>query len=97
MKLYEKGLSADDSDNALVALEPDHADPELTAAIKLARRRRLGPYADPHKREATLKKDLATLPRAGFSYDMAKKVIEAEDPQELEDQITPPPFTGSVQ
>ncbi len=97
MKLYEKGLSADDIDNALVALERDHVDPELAAAVKLARRRRLGPYADPDKREARLEKDLATLARSGFSYDMAKKVIEAEDAQELEDQITPPPFTGSVQ
>ena len=86
-KLYEKGLSADDVDNALVALEQDHADPEFAAAVKLARRRRLGPYADPGKRAERQEKDLATLARAGFSYDMAKRVIEADDILELEDQL----------
>lgn len=97
MKLFEKGLSADDIDNALVVLERDHGDPELAAAVKLARRRRLGPYADPGKRAERVEKDLATLARAGFSYDMAKRVIEADDELELEDQLAPPPFTSPGQ
>lgn len=95
MKLYEKGLGADDIDSALVALENDHADPELAAAVKLARRRRLGPFADPTKREECVEKHLATLARAGFSYDMAKRVIEAEDAFELEEQLEPAPFTAT--
>lgn len=95
MKLMTKGLAADDIDSALVALEQEHIDPELAAAIKLARRRRLGPYADPAKRAERHDKDLATLARSGFSYDLARRVIEAEDRFELEDQLDPPPFTGS--
>lgn len=95
MKLMAKGLSADDIDGALVALQKEHADPELAAAVKLARRRRLGPYADPTKRADRFDKDLATLARAGFSYDLARRVIEAEDPFELEDQLAPPPFTAA--
>ena len=95
MKLMTKGLAADAIDSALVALEQEHADPEFAAAIKLARRRRLGPYADPTKRAERHDKDLATLARSGFSYELARRVIEAEDIFELEDQLAPPPFTGS--
>jgi len=97
MKLMAKGLSADDIDAALASLQSEHADPELTAAVKLARRRRLGPYADPDKRAERQEKDLATLARAGFSYDLARRVIEADDWLELEDQVAPPPFTVADQ
>lgn len=91
-KLYEKGISADDIDTALVALEKDHADPELAAAVKLARRRRLGPYADPAKREERHDKDLSILARSGFSYDMAQRVIDAENADELEELLNPAAF-----
>lgn len=97
MKLLEKGLGAHAIDLALEALNAEYADPELAAAIKLARRRRLGPYADPAKRTEHQEKHLATLARAGFSYDLARRVIEAEDEAELEDQLAPPPFTESGQ
>ena len=95
MKLMAKGLGVDAIDAALDALKNDHVDPELAAAVKLARRRRLGPYADPDVRAARAEKDMATLARSGFSYDMAKRVIEADDPLELEDGLAPPPFTPS--
>jgi hypothetical protein len=32
-------------------------------------------------------KDLTALARAGFNYDIAQKVIEAETTEELEDEI----------
>jgi len=93
MKLVEKGVGADDIDAALAALEDEHADPELAAAVKLARRRRLGPYADPERRAEQKEKHLAALARAGFSYDTARRVIEADGADELEDLLRPPPFT----
>lgn len=93
MKLKEKGLADDVIDQALGGLCDDHADPELAAAVKLAKRRRLGPFADPAKRSDLRDKHLAALARAGFSYDMARRVIEAEDADELDDLIAPAPFT----
>ena len=74
------------------ALTDEAPDPELHAAIKLARRRRLGPYADPDKRDENRDKHLAAMARAGFSYDMARRIIECEDPGELEDLLAPPPL-----
>lgn len=90
MKLMEKGVDADTIDQALALLIDEHPEPELAAAIKLARRRRLGPYADPAKREEHKDKHLAAMARSGFSYDMAQRVIECDDKDELEDLLNPP-------
>lgn len=90
MKLMEKGVDGDTIDQALEALTEEAPDPELHAAIKLARRRRLGPYADPSKREEKKERDLAAMARSGFSYDMARRIIECDDKDELEDLLNPP-------
>ncbi len=90
MKLMEKGVAAQTIDQALLALKDEHADPELAAAIKLARRRRLGPYADPAKRAEKKDKDMAALARAGFSYDLAQRIVECDERDELEDLLNPP-------
>jgi len=90
MKLMEKGVDADTIDQALEALVDEHPEPELAAAIKLARRRRLGPYGDPDKREDLKDKHLAAMARAGFSYDMARRIVECEDREELEDLLDTP-------
>jgi len=90
MKLMEKGVDGDTIDQALKSLVDEHPEPELAAAIKLARRRRLGPYSDPAKREDKKERDLAAMARAGFSYDMAQRIIECNDKDELEDLLNPP-------
>lgn len=86
MKLQEKGVSTDDINHALTTLEEEtqSEDLERDAAIALARRRRLGPWRDPVKRDGLKDKDLAALARAGFSYDLAREIIEAETSEDLE-------------
>lgn len=79
MKLKEKGVDDAVIDQAIEGLGGEHADVELTAAANLARRRRLGPYADPAKRRELRDKHLAALARAGFAYDIAKRVVDADD------------------
>ncbi|SCA56448.1 Regulatory protein RecX [Candidatus Terasakiella magnetica] len=87
MKLMEKGLSEDHINKALEALreESQSENLERDAAIALARRRRLGPWRLPEKREDLKEKDLAAMARAGFSYDLAREIIEAETIEDLED------------
>lgn len=84
-KLSAKGVPPSLIDEALgeaVGDLPTDA-PDLAAAVAYVRRRRLGPYraAD---RDAYRQKDLAALGRQGFSYDVARRVLEAEDPDALE-------------
>jgi len=82
--LMQKGVAQDDIEAALVTLRDEADDPELAAAITLARRRRLGPYRPDTDRGARREKDLAALARAGFGYDIARQVIEASDIEALE-------------
>jgi len=67
-KLAEKGIARDLADDAL---EGEARGAEREAAEALVRRRRFG--RDPERWQ----KELAALARAGFSYDVAKTVLEA--------------------
>lgn len=83
-KLREKGVSGDIVKAALEALEAEvEGDPELLRGIAYARRRRLGPLRAPDKRGERRQKDLAAMARAGFSFDIAKKVVDADDLDQL--------------
>lgn len=59
-------------------------DMALRAAVNLARRRRLGPFRPPEARAAMREKDLAAFARAGFSYATARRILDAETPEEIE-------------
>jgi len=59
----------------------------LAAAATLARRRRLGPYRDPARRDELYLKDLGTLARAGFDRATADCVLRAADVDVLTDLL----------
>lgn len=81
--LAAKGVGGEHADAALVSLAEDVAEPDLAAAIRLARKRRLGPFR-PNGRAELRNKDLAALARAGFDFDTCRRVIDAETPEDLE-------------
>ena len=86
-KLMQKAVTGEAIDAAIENLgEDDATDPDLAAAIKHARRRRLGPFRIREADEKTQGKELASLARAGFSYAIARRIIEAEDENELEEE-----------
>ena len=60
------------------------AEPDLAAAIRLAKKRRLGPFRLKERAEMR-QKDLAALARAGFDFDTCRRVIEAESAEALEE------------
>jgi regulatory protein len=79
MKLAAKGVDPDTVDAALQAAAEGDADSELKAAHAYARRRRLGPFGPAAGRRERRLRDLAALARAGFSYDIARKVVDGEE------------------
>lgn len=88
-KLRADGLTGEDIDPALDALRTEIEEPDLAAAIILARKRRLGPYrSNDDERQEKRDRDLGVLARAGFSYDIAQDVIGAETVEELERRLT---------
>ncbi len=83
-KLAAKGINRDGADKALDTLREDVGpNVDLTAALALAKRRQLGVYRLPEARAAHRDKDMAALGRAGFGYDVARRVVDAEDPADL--------------
>lgn len=82
--LAGKGLEPEAVAAALGRLGEERADPELAAAVVHARRRRLGPWRPAGTRAALAARDLAALARAGFSYRVARAVVDAEDAATLE-------------
>jgi regulatory protein len=73
-KLAAKGI---DRETIAAAMEGETSD-EIQAAHALARRRRLGPYRR-GERSAHREKDLAAMARAGFSFGVARVVIDGEE------------------
>jgi len=83
-RLRRKGVGEDDADAGLAAADEDADDPDLAAAVNFARRRRLGPFRSSEKAPGTGEKDLAILARAGFRYDVARRIVAATTPEELD-------------
>ncbi len=79
--LHGKGVSAAIVRDVIAATEETESggDAAYDAAVAYARRRRLGPFrtfegtADEQRKQT--QKDLASLGRAGFSYDIARRVM----------------------
>ena len=82
-RLQAKGVAREDIELAFAELDLSVTDADLSAAVIIARRRRLGPWR-PSDRAG---RDLATLARRGFSYAVAKQVIDAESTSHLEEQF----------
>lgn len=85
-KLMEKGVSSDDIDAALAGIL-DQENGELASAARYARRRRIGPFRLPEKREENRDRDMGALARQGFGFGIAAKVVDAESPEALEEEI----------
>lgn len=88
-RLAAKGVAREHVDRAIANLRDESDQPDLTAALTFARRRRLGPYRPQDARTDHRARDLAALGRQGFAYDLARRIIDAEDVASLEDDLRP--------
>ena len=93
-RLATKGVAREHIDHAIAALRDETAEPDFNAALTFARRRRLGPYRDQSARADRRARDLAALGRQGFAYDVARRVIDAEDVASLEDEMGEDELSG---
>lgn len=96
-ELNAKGVGEDDIGAALAALREaldesaDGEDADRAAAITFARRRKFGPFghlrmgAERIDAETRARRELAAFARAGFAYELARKILAARKEEELED------------
>ncbi|MTJ81142.1 MAG: RecX family transcriptional regulator [Telmatospirillum sp.] len=80
--LCRQGVDGDLAGAVIDALREELADrgedADLEAALAYARRRRLGPHRPEEKRALWRDKDLASMGRAGFSWELARRVIDGD-------------------
>lgn len=83
--LKVKGLAPDIIQQALDSVDGDRADTtlpaELAAALKLARKRKIGrfnpkPESDPLLRRKQQMREMGIMARGGFSYDIARQALD---------------------
>jgi len=74
-KLALRGVPSDVASELMTARKQDEPGAELEAALAYVRKRRLGPFRLTEKRAEYRHKDLASLARQGFSFDVAKRAL----------------------
>lgn len=75
MKLIQNGINSDLIDEVLNTSESD----DLSRARLLVKRKKLGYLRSENTQADFYKKDLATLGRAGFSYETSRRALTGED------------------
>ena len=74
--LIGKGINDKFIKDTVEKIKEDNSDQDFFSAIKVCKKRRIGPSRVEDNRNLFYKKDISILARAGFSYETSKKVIE---------------------
>ncbi len=74
--LIKKGIDQKYIKASISKLKEDQADPDFFSAIKLCKKRRIGPIREESNRSLFYKKDISILARSGFSYEISKKILD---------------------
>jgi len=74
--LITKGIDEKYIKASISKIKENESDPDLFSAIKVCKRRRIGPCREESNRSLFYKKDISILARSGFSYEISKKVLE---------------------
>lgn len=73
-KMMEKGIKPDLVGEILAEQEFD----PYENALRLAKKKHIGPFRSEEERKEFYQKDLGVLVRAGFDYDLAKQIISSD-------------------
>ena len=74
--LIKKGISQKYIKASISKIKENESDPDFFSAIKVCKRRRIGPNREESNRTLYYKKDISILARAGFSFDMSKTFFD---------------------
>ena len=74
--LIKKGIDEKYIKSSISKIKEEESDPDFFSAVKMCKKRRIGPNREEGNRSLYYKKDISILARAGFSYELSKKVLE---------------------
>ena len=76
--LRNKGINDKFIKQSIDKIKEDEIEPDFVSALKLCKRRRIGPIRPEENRELFYKKDMGILARGGFSFELSKRVLDLE-------------------
>ena len=74
--MISKGIDQKYIKDSISKIKEQESDPDFFSAIKVCKKRRIGPCREDGNRPLFFKKDISILARAGFTYDISKKVLQ---------------------
>ena len=76
--LRQKGIEYKYIKQSIEKIKDDKIEPDFVSALKLCKRRRIGPIRPSSNRELFYKKDMGILARGGFSFDLSKRILDLD-------------------
>ena len=76
--LRKKGIEDKFVKQSIEKIKEDKIEPDFVSALKLCKRRRIGPIRPSNNRELFYKKDMGILARGGFSFELSKRVLDLD-------------------
>ena len=74
--LIKKGIDQKYIQDSISKIKENESDPDFFSAIRICRKKRIGPNREESNRSLFYKKDISILARSGFSYEVSKKVLD---------------------
>ena len=75
-RLINKGIDKKYVQLSLSKIKDTETDPDFFSAIKMCKKRRIGPIREESNRSLFYKKDMGVLARSGFNYELSKKILD---------------------
>ena len=81
--LFLKGVKDKYINETLSNIRANNEDQDFFSAIKICKKKRIGPARDENNRPLIMKKDLGILARSGFDFETSKRVIDIDKDEYL--------------
>ena len=76
--LYSKGIRDKYIKETIDKIKEENEDQDFFSAIKICKKKRIGPSRNQNNRDLFYKKDMGILARSGFDFETSKKVMDLE-------------------
>ena len=76
--LFSKGVKDKYIKYTLDEIKANNEDQDFFSAIKICKKKRIGPARDENNRPLFYKKDIGILARSGFDFEISKRVMDLE-------------------
>ncbi len=76
--LISKGVKNEYIKETISKIQDNNEDQDFFSAIKICKKKRIGPARDENNRELFYKKDISILARSGFNFETSRRVMEID-------------------